>query len=136
MRKLAHIRSPGYGLRTWSGARWFTPGPAHEITLLDVPEITAPTGMTRWTPNGMFVPKEIPCRPARLASFHMTNPAVFQSYFKTDFSDLFGARANLEEGARVLTSHGSPLAIGRAEGQAIMQYDPFPSAGEIYPKAL
>lgn len=133
MRKLAHIRARGYGLRTWSGARWFTPGATRLIQFYDAPTATRPTNATRWTPNGTFTPVPVGCRPANMSAFRLTDPAIFQSAFKVRWEDMFGARANLEEGARQLPFRGSPSAPGRAEGQALIGYDPFPSAGELYP---
>lgn len=132
-RKLAHVRSPGYGQRTWSGARWVTPGPVQAINLLDQVEITLPSKVTKYTPNGTFTPTPTPVRPALLASFRMTSPLVFQSYFKVHWEDMFGARANLSDGARQLPFRGTRQAAGRAEGQALIDYQPFPAATDLFP---
>lgn len=132
MRKLAHVRAPGYGSRTWSGARWFTPGPVQDVEILDAPELTVPSRVTKWTPNGTFVPVPTPCRPARLASFRMTNPAIFQSYFRTNWGELTGASANLTRNA--LSFGGTRAPMGRAEGQPLIPYDPFPASTDLYPK--
>lgn len=142
VRKLAHVRARGYGNRTFSGARWITPGPVQAITLYDVPDPSRSAGVTRWSPEtGRVSPTPSQTLPSmtrspRTQAIRVTNPLVFQSYFKVHWESLFGARANLKEGARVVKFQASPFAPGKAEGQALMDYNPFPSAGELYPKAL
>lgn len=142
MRKLAHVRLPGYGMPTWAYPRYVTPGPAQTITLLDVPSIKRDNLPTRFDPyTGVvdtFEPQTLPSitRQSRLGSFHASNPGVFQSYFRVRWEGLTGLTANLEEGARALQPNQNPNIRGTKEGQAIMTYDPWPSAGELYPKAL
>lgn len=142
LRKLAHVSLPGYGQPTWAEPRWVTPGPAQTITLLDAPTAEWPSHVTAYTPEGgvkeVGPPLTLPSatRKPRIAAFHASNPAVFQSYFRVHFESMFGATANLAQGARSLQPNKNPNARGKTDGQAIMTYDPWPSAGELYPKAL
>lgn len=133
-RKLAHIRLPGYGQRTWSGARWITPGPSLSRSVYDVPSITLPPRVTKWTQNGVFTPVPFPAREARISAMQISNPLPFQSYFRVHWEGMFGASANLSEGARSLPFRGTPNAPGQAEGQALIPYNPWPSATDVYPK--
>lgn len=127
---------------TWAYPRYVTPGPAQTITLLDVPSIVGGAGVTGFDPYTGLVDSHIPqtlpssTRVSRLGSFHASNPSVFQSYFRVRWEGLTGLTANLEQGTRSLSPTPNPSIAGTKEGQAIMSYNPWPSAGEIWPKAL
>lgn len=138
-RKLAHIRLPGYGQAMWAYPRWVTPGPAQTLSIYDQPDGAYAAGVTLSSPYfpvispGEHTTLPTMTRRPRIAAFHASNPVVFQSYFRVRWEGLTGLSANLEEGARTLQPNRNPNARGRAEGQAIMQYNPVPSAGELWP---
>ncbi len=142
MRKIAHVGLPSQGMPMWAYPRWVTPSPAQTQTVLDQAEAHGGTNVNRWSEFtglvGTHVPQTLPSstRVPRIAAFHASNPAVFQSYFRVRWESMFGAAANLQMGSRRVNQIPNPFIPGTKEGQAIMTYDPWPSAGELYPKAL
>ena len=131
---------PRSGGRAWAGARQITPGPTRTFSFYDTPSHELDPEVTRklqdgtdYTPSIYDVPKPYPTRPARLGSYFVSDPAIFQSYFKTDFSDMFGASAQLKEGSRRLSQIPNRQAMGKAEGQAITDYNPWPSQSQLAP---
>ena len=139
MRRLAHMRDIEGGARIWAGARQITPGPSRTIQLQAMPEETLPSEITRQqqggsdnTPAHYTVAPEYPTKHPIMSSYFLSDPHVFQSYFKVHWEDMFAASANLKEGARALTPLRNPNARGKAEGQALQQYNPWPSASDLY----
>ena len=141
-RRLAHLTQLEAGEPFWAYPRYITPGPAQTMTVLDQPDGVSAASVNRFNPSTgvveTFVPQSLPSstRVPRIAAFHASNPAIFQSYFRVRWEGLTGLSANLEEGARSLQPNKNPNAKGKAEGQALMSYNPWPSAGELYPKAI
>lgn len=141
-RKIAHFRLPGMGNRMWSYPRYIIPGVSPSVSVYDHPTVMVPSHMTRWTPNGTFVPQ-----PARLnedtverASAVFTSlPAqhIFQGGWVTRWtgSPWAGTIARLSD-ARQLNVNANPNAPGSKEQQRATVYDPWPSAGAIFPKAV
>jgi hypothetical protein len=139
MRRLAHMRDIEGGARIWAGARTITPGPSRSILLLAMPEETLPSEITRrqqlgsqGSPAHYTIAPEYPTKHPVMSSYFLSDPTVFQSYFKVHWEDMFGMSANLEEGARSLHQLPNRNARGRAEGQALQQYNPWPSASDLY----
>lgn len=139
MRTLAHLRDPRMGARIWAGAAKITPGPTRTIQVHAAQEVELESSMTRQTQYGTdFTPAhyvDTPDYPTKtpVTSFFVSDPTVFQSYFKVHWEDMFGASANLKEGTRRLTPLPNPTIRGTKEGQAIMDYNPWPSAGQLAP---
>lgn len=140
-RTLAHMRDPRMGARIWAGARTITPGPTRTLQLqANTPVEMKETGMTRQTQLGSdFTPEhyvDTPPYPTKHSTggFFISDPSVFQSYFKVHWEDLFGMSANLKEGTRRLSPLANPNARGRAEGQAITAYNPWPSGSQLAPE--
>ena len=138
--RLAFLRHPTEGGRSWSGARWITPGPTRTVSFYNVEEETLPSEITRQLIGGDdFTPAEYAAttpanvRPANMSSGFISSPYPFQSYFKVHWEDMFGARANLADGARSLSPLANPNARGAATGQPLQAYNPWPSAGELSP---
>lgn len=140
--RLAHLRDPqamSEG-RAWAGARTITPGPARTFQLHNVPEHTLDTEVpsrgtlgTDYTPAVYNSRQPAPVRPANMGSYFLSDQSVFQSYFKVHWEDMFGMSANLKQGTRRLTPLANPNAPGRAEGQALQQFNPWPSASQLSP---
>lgn len=140
--RLAHLRDAMTGAsgRAWAGAAQITPGPTRTFQIQEVPEHTLDPEVTRagtlgtdYTDAVYVVEKPAPVRPSNLGSFFVSDPGPFQSYFKVHWEDMFGASANLKQGARRLTPLPNPNAPGKAEGQAIQQFNPWPSASQLNP---
>lgn len=139
-RGYAHLRNPNMGARIWQGARYITPNRSRTVELHNLPQNVLPPEVARQTQLGSdftaaeyTLPEQYPVRPPRLSSLFVSDPRLFQSYFKVHWEDLLGSRANLEEGTRRMTPLANPVAPGRAEGQAILPYNPFPSASALNP---
>lgn len=135
MRKLASIRAPGFGNRTWAGARYAIPGLSSSVSLYDKRIVTAPTNMTRWTPNGLFDPHDVPARPARESAIFDSAMGAFTwqgSLGNLHFSNLT-ARPII---TRTLTQNYNRNQAGSKEQQRATVYAPWPGAGAIFPKAL
>ena len=146
--RLAHIRDPestlqagrGSGGRMWGGqARTITPFPARTVQLHDEPSQRLHPGVTLKTgsgddynPEAYAAPVPAPVRPSRSSGF-ISSPLPFQSYFRVRWEDLAGLRANLEEGTRKMSPLYNPNARGAAEGQALIAYNPWPSASQLAP---
>lgn len=135
------MRDPRMGATIWDGARYITPNPSRTFQLHSAEEDTLPYGATRQVQRGTdATPAEYvstpttPHRAALLGSYFLSDPAVFQSYFKVRWDDMFGMRANLAEGTRSLQQLPNPQARGKAEGQAIQPYNPWPSASQLNPQ--
>lgn len=148
MRKLAFMRSPQGGAPMWNGhVRYQIPGvsPSHsvydtndgyahddfnpsvqvragEITTRGRHAVTMPT-TTRQTRIG-----------AQFSS--LAAGAVWQSAFSPTWEHLIpGTRPNLGE-LRTLNMNNNPNTYGSLEQQRATVYNPWPSAGAIYPKAI
>ncbi len=128
------------GSRIWSGARWITPGPTRTAMHYQLPEETMETGLTRQTQLGSDATPahyvDTPPYPTKhpVATVFISDPHVFQSYFKVHWEDMFGLKANLEQGTRRLSPLANPVARGAAEGQAIIPYNPWPSGSQLRPE--
>lgn len=140
MKNLAHLRHPAAGRTIWAGARWITPGPSRTVQFHDLPQHVFSSEVSRKTQEGTSVspahydvPPAVPVQMPLMGSYFLSDPRVFQSYFKVHWEDMHGARANLAEGTRRMTPLPNPNARGRAEGQALIPYHPYPSATELYP---
>ena len=139
-RRIAHIRLPDDGTRLWPGnARVLTPFPSRTVQFHGVESAAHEPDVTRrlrdatdTTPAHYADAAPQPARPAVMGAF-ISDPAPFQSYFRVHWEGLFGARANLEQGTRRLSPLANPHAYGRAEGQATMAYNPWPSASQLSP---
>lgn len=141
MRTVAFLRDPRMGADSWAGARWITPGPARTIQLQQTPEEMLPEQVTRQTQLGTdFTPEHYvgippyPVEHSRMASYFLSDPSVFQSYFRVHWETMFGASANLAQGTRRLSPLPNPSARGKAEGQAITPYNPWPSGSLLAPE--
>lgn len=145
MRSLAFFRDGRMGSRSWEGARQITPGPTRTMQIqANTPVDMREPGITRQTQVGSDATPEhyTATAPYPVAQstggFWISDPGVFQSYFKVHWEGLFGMRANLAEGTRRLTPLPNPSIRGTKEGQAIMPYNPWPSGSMLvgeYPGA-
>ncbi len=145
MRSLAFFRDERMGSRIWEGARQITPGPTRTLQVqANTPEHMRESNMTRQTQLGSdstpahYV--DTPPYPTKqsTAGYFVSDPNVFQSYFKVHWEDLFGMSARLSEGTRRLSPLPNPSIRGTKEGQAIMPYNPWPSGSQLvaeYPGA-
>jgi hypothetical protein len=140
-RTLAHMRDPHMGARIWAGARQITPGPTRTMQIqANTPEEMRETGMTRQTQLGSdFTPEhyvDTPPYPTKhsTAGFFVSDPGVFQSYFKVHWEDMFGMSADLAGGTRRLSPLANPGVRGSKEGQAIIPYNPWPSGSQLVPE--
>ena len=149
--RLAHLRDAqavgqrsgevsGNNSRIWGEPRWITPLPTRTFQIQEVPEHTLDPEVSRLVTYGTDytaaiydTPAPQPVRPSNLGSYFVSDPAPFQSYFKVHWEDMFGARANLAEGTRKMSPLYNPIAPGRAEGQAVQQYNPWPSYSQLSP---
>ena len=138
--RLAFLRHPTEGGRSWSGARWITPGPTRTVQIQYAEEDTFPSEITRQVQLGtdataaQYVSTpHYPVEHPKLASYFLSDPAPFQSYFKVHWEDMFGASADLKQGARALTPLANPNARGRTAGQPLQAYNPWPSMGALSP---
>ncbi len=138
---LAHLRHPEAGRTVWAGARYITPGPSRTVQFHDLPQPVLDSEVTVKTQEGTSVSPahytvvpEVPVSNPVMGSYFLSDPAVFQSYFKVRWEDMHGARADLAEGTRRMTPLANPNARGRAAGQAILPYQPYPAATDIYPQ--
>ena len=140
-RKLAFMRHAGSGATIWDGARYITPGPSRTMQLHDTPQNVWDSEITKKTQDGTSVSPAhydavptVPVSQPVMGSYFLSDPLIFQSYFKVRWEDLHGARANLAEGTRSLTPLANPFAPGRAEGQPIQPYNPWPSNSQLSPQ--
>jgi hypothetical protein len=139
-RQLAFFRTPGDGHRYWPGdAITITPFPSRTVQFHGVESSVLPPNVTRRIRDGSdtyaaeyAADAANPARPAVMQGF-VSSPVPFQSYFKVHWEDMFGARADLASGTRRMTPLANPAARGRAEGQAVMAYNPWPSASQLAP---
>jgi hypothetical protein len=145
MRKLAHIRLPGHGLRTWDSPRYFTPGVSPSHSIYDHPEMVSDDGFYNAEIRAGFVEQRervqltnpTLTRQGRIgAQFSSLAAAqIFQGGWATSWAHLQPMRVAIEEG-RQLNTNFNPNAPGRAEQQRATIYNPWPSAGALYPKAI
>lgn len=140
--RLAHVRDPELQSsgRAWAGARYITPGPSRTFSFYETPTVSVDPEVTRRLRDGndyqrasYAVPQPAAVRPANIGSYFLSDPVVFQSYFKVHWEDMFGARADLAQGTRKLSPLANPNARGRAEGQPLQDYNPWPSASQLAP---
>jgi hypothetical protein len=138
---MAMLRDRSGGASIWAGARYITPLRSRTVQLHDVPTAVFPSEVARKSQEGTSVtpahydiPPDVPVQAPVMGSFFLSDPSIFQSYFRVRWEGLFGARANLAEGTRRMTPNANPNARGRAEGQAILPYNPWPSASQINPQ--
>lgn len=117
-------------------AVYITPGISGSVSVYDVAEDSGPTNVTRWTPNEFSSPTPQQARPARRsANFDsMGNAGRFQGYWNTSFASNYGQTAKPQHTA--LTKNNNPNTYGSKEQQAATVYNPWPSAGAIFPKAV
>jgi hypothetical protein len=142
-RKVAGFRLPGYGNRTWSYPVYTIPGVSPSVSYYDVNEAVIPTNMTDSHENGLYVPENVPpvmdTRP-RIGATFSSLPAgrIWQSGWKTRWTgtEWAGMIARLSDSDRQLNTNFNPLAPGSKEQQRATVYDPWPSAGALYPKAV
>lgn len=138
--RLAHFRHPEEGESIWDGSRWITPGPSPTVQFHDTPIPVLDSEVTIKTQEGTSVSPahyttvpEVPVQNPVMGSYFLSDPVIWQSYFQVRWEHLHGARADLAEGTRKLTPLANPNAPGRAAGQALMPYNPYPAATDIYP---
>lgn len=134
-RKLAFIRQPGFGNRAWDSPRYITPGVSRSFSVYDLPTVAAPTNVTHWTPNGTFDPNPQAARLAHEGAMFNSAPNAlyFQGFANLNWSA--GAmRPILMPGA--LQQNFNPNVVGSKEQQRATVYEPWPSAGAIFPKSL
>lgn len=136
--KLAFMSGPGpcnSGL--FDRAVYITPGISGSVSVYDVPEDAGPTNVTRWTPNEFTSPTPQQARPARRsANFDsMGNAQRFQGYWNTSFASNYGQTAKPPH-TPLSGKNWNPNQAGSKEQQRATVYNPWPSAGALYPKAV
>ncbi len=143
MRKLAHIRSLGYGLRMWDSPRYYTPGLSLSHSIYDRETVSGDEQVHERVRQGVFTMQQrMPItdptmnRSPRIgAQFSsLAQMGSWQSGWQTNWDHLY-SRPNLSE-TRTLTQNNTRNAKGRAEGQRATVYNPWPSSGALYPKAI
>lgn len=143
MRKLAHVRALGYGLRIWDSPRYMIPGVSPSHSVYDVPDGFAhDTDFPRLHAGVYNAHERQPLtdpsanRQPRIGAQFSSFAAlpIFQSAFATNWSHMT-IRPNLDS-TRALAVNNNRNAYGRAEMQRATSYNPWPSAGDIYPKAI
>lgn len=142
-RKIAGFRLPGFGQRTWANPVYNIPGVSPSVSVYDRDEIERPTNMTHWSPNGVFTPhtvEPVMDTVARVGAYFDSAPAgaCWQSGWKTRWTgtEWAGMIARLDSADTQLNTNFNPLAPGSKEQQRATVYDPWPSAGALYPKAV
>jgi len=136
-RKLAFISSPGpCNTSLFGNAVYVTPGISRSVSVYDAPEDSGPTNMTRWTPNEFTSPTPQAARPARRsANFSsLANASRWQGAWNTSFAGHYGQTAKPQHTA--LTKNNNRNAYGSKEQQRATVYNPWPSAGAIFPKSV
>lgn len=149
MRKLAFIRLQGYGNRTWDRPRYMIPGVSPSHSIYDAPEdvkvdavgdhntpyLENARGFTRVT-DDYPVEELTSTRTPRIGAQFSSLAAmrVFQSTFQTNWDHLF-IDPNFSE-LRQLNVNYNPNQQGSKEQQRATVYNPWPSAGALYPKAV
>lgn len=144
LRKIAFVRQPGFGGRAWAGARYAIPGISPSHSLYDFEGMSEDTGIhyrvhnnvqTTTDPRG---PKEPTMNRSPRVGAQFSSLAalpIFQSGWQTRWS-YPGPPLPVPRLTRQLNMNNNPNAPGRAEQQRATVYDPWPSAGALYPKAV
>ncbi|CAB4336737.1 unannotated protein [freshwater metagenome] len=135
--KLAFMSGPGpCNTALFGNAVYVTPGISGSVSVYDVPEDSGPTNVTRWTPNEFTSPTPQHARPARRsANFSsLANASRWQGGWSTSFASHYGQTAKPQHTA--LTKNNNPNTYGSKEQQRATVYNPWPSAGALYPKAV
>jgi hypothetical protein len=145
LRHLAHIRVLGYTPRTWNAPTYHTPGVSQSHSVYDVAELEhddfADDSQIR---AGMFTQRDrLPVKeltanrePRISAQFSsLAQARSWQGGWQVNWSTHYLMRPQIAE-TRTLTQNNNRNAYGRAEQQRATIYNPWPSAGALYPKAV
>jgi hypothetical protein len=142
VRKLAHIRSIGHGLRTWDAPVYVIPLPSPSISFYDGPEDIGDTQVSRWSPSPIpggstFSTPPMQSRAPRIAmQFDSARGAArWQSLFVTRWEHLIPSRPMISQ-TRQLNMNANRNQRGSKEQQRATVYNPWPSNAALEPKAL
>jgi len=143
-KKLAHVRALGYGNRAWAGAIYSIPGVSPSHPAFNLPEVAYDEGFHTTQAGGMI---ETHVRQATTAPTMSRNATigsqfsslaalpVFQSFANLHWSQNMGAlMARPDHPA--LNVDNNPNQYGSKEQQRGTSYNPWPSAGALYPKVI
>lgn len=144
VRKLAFIRATGYGNRTWDSPRYMIPGVSPSHSVYDQPIIELSSCLHHEETEGISVDRirqpvdefTATRRPRIGAQFSsLAALPAFQSFANLHWStSLAGVIARPDH--TPLAKNYNPNQQGSKEQQRATVYNPWPSAGALYPKAV
>jgi len=144
VKKLAHVRSLGFGNRIWASPRYIIPGVSLSHAAFNLAQVNynegfsgGPSGGSELTHRLLGPVEPSTTRRAEIASQFSSLAALpsFQSFGNLHWSNgLAGVMARPDHPA--LNANFNPNTPGSKEQQRATTYDPWPSAGALYPKAI
>lgn len=143
--KLAGVRYPGFGLRTWDSPRYQIPGVSPSHVTYNIDEDDHDEGFHTRQHAGVHtehgrraLTSPSITRNAVVASQFSSLAAlpIFQSFANVRWSQSLAGVIARPDHPALSGKNWNPNAQGAQEMQKIQPYDPWPSSGVLYPKAL